>query len=147
MNRVIHFELSMDNPERAIKFYSDVFGWDSQKWDGPMEYRMITTGPDNQPGICGGLSKREEDDRVVHTIEVEYLDAVVDQNKRNGGTVVMGKSPIPQRRVVCPLRRSREQSSGSDAARSKRSIIQVARLAWVDRFAGSPRRVSIRPES
>ena len=44
MSRVIHFELSMDNPERAIKFYSDVFGWDSEKWEGPMDYWMISTG-------------------------------------------------------------------------------------------------------
>ena len=35
MPRVIHFELSADDPARAVKFYDEVFGWKTQKWDGP----------------------------------------------------------------------------------------------------------------
>ena len=31
-NRITHFEIQAENPERAIKFYTDVFGWDFQKW-------------------------------------------------------------------------------------------------------------------
>src|SRR4051812_15755751 len=35
MPRVIHFEISADEPERAARFYADVFGWEVTKWDGP----------------------------------------------------------------------------------------------------------------
>ena len=46
MPRVIHFEINVDNPERATKFYADTFGWQFQKWGGPTEYWLVTTGPD-----------------------------------------------------------------------------------------------------
>ena len=44
MPRPCHFDLTADEPERAMKFYKDVFGWKFEKWDGPMEYWMVTTG-------------------------------------------------------------------------------------------------------
>ena len=34
MSRVIHFDLSADNPERAAEFYEKVFGWKVNKWGG-----------------------------------------------------------------------------------------------------------------
>jgi predicted enzyme related to lactoylglutathione lyase len=39
MPKVIWFEIPADDPERAIKFYEDVFGWKIEKWDG-----LLTTG-------------------------------------------------------------------------------------------------------
>ena len=58
MPRIVHFDIPSDNPERAQKFYSQVFGWKFDKWNGPMEYWMVNTGDDKQPGINGGLGKR-----------------------------------------------------------------------------------------
>ena len=34
MPRVVHFEISADDPERAVKFYQKVFSWEIKKWDG-----------------------------------------------------------------------------------------------------------------
>ena len=42
-----------------------------------MEYWMVTTGPENEPGINGGLGKRQTDNRTVDTIDVRDLDAVL----------------------------------------------------------------------
>ena len=53
MPRPIHFEIPAENPQRAIDFYTKVFGWTIKKWDGPMEYWMITTGKSPEPGIDG----------------------------------------------------------------------------------------------
>jgi predicted enzyme related to lactoylglutathione lyase len=53
MRRIVHFDLPADDPNRAQKFYSEVFGWKFAKWDGPMEYWMITTGDEKEPGING----------------------------------------------------------------------------------------------
>jgi uncharacterized protein len=58
MPRVVHFEIHVGDPDRAINFYEKCFGWTFQKWDGPMPYWLITTGPDDQPGINGGLVPR-----------------------------------------------------------------------------------------
>ncbi len=49
MPRPIHFEIPADDPDRAIAFYRDVFGWKFQKWEGPMPYWLITTGKTASP--------------------------------------------------------------------------------------------------
>lgn len=75
MPRVVHFEINVDEPERAVKFYSDVFGWKIQKWEGSIEYWLITTGSSDEPGIDGGLMKREEPSATtVNTIDVSSVD-------------------------------------------------------------------------
>ena len=58
MPRVVHFEIHAGDPARAINFYERVFGWTFLKWDGPMPYWLVTTGPDAEPGINGGLHER-----------------------------------------------------------------------------------------
>ena len=101
MPRVVHFEIHAGNPERAIKFYKSVFGWTFQKWEGPMPYWLVTTGPDTEPGINGGLLPRqgEIDGQAVIayvcTIGVESIDASVSAAESNGGTVVVPKMAVP----------------------------------------------------
>ena len=58
MPRVVHFEIHADDPERAISFYQSVFGWQFQKWEGPLEYWMIITGPGINEGTPGILTTR-----------------------------------------------------------------------------------------
>ena len=77
MPRVIHFEIVADKPERAIKFYKEVFGWEFNKWNGPQEYWLVKTGEDSQPGINGGLTPKMNQgsngntgSRVTNTIDV-----------------------------------------------------------------------------
>jgi predicted enzyme related to lactoylglutathione lyase len=38
MPRPNHFDMTAENPERAMNFYKDIFGWKFEKWNGPMEY-------------------------------------------------------------------------------------------------------------
>jgi predicted enzyme related to lactoylglutathione lyase len=96
MPRPIHFDLTADNPERAIKFYSSVFGWKFEKWDGPMEYWMAATGDDKEPGINGGLTKRGETGMPnMNTIGVSSVDKFSKAIQDNGGKVLMPKTPIP----------------------------------------------------
>ena len=95
MARIVHFDLSGDNPEKLIPFYQRIFKWKFEKWEGPMEYWMVTTGPDSEPGINGGLSKRQRDNLVVNTMGVEDIDAVIKQIKESGGKIVTEKAAIP----------------------------------------------------
>lgn len=96
MPRPIHFDMTADNPERAVKFYQSVFGWKFEKWDGPMEYWMCTTGDKSEPGINGGLSKRGESGMpAMNTIGVANVDEFSKKVASSGGKVVMPKSPIP----------------------------------------------------
>ena len=56
MPRVVHFEICADEPDRAVEFYQSVFDWEIRRWDGPLEYWLIITGEDGEPGINGGVS-------------------------------------------------------------------------------------------
>jgi predicted enzyme related to lactoylglutathione lyase len=92
MPRVVHFEISANDPEKVIAFYKKVFG----KWEGPMEYWLITTGEDSEPGINGAFFRpRETFSGTVNTIEVADLDAAMEKVKANGGLVVVEKMAIP----------------------------------------------------
>ena len=96
MPRPIHFDLTVDNPERAMKFYKDIFGWKFEKWDGPMEYWMVTTGDEKEPGINGGLAKKSETGMPnMNTIGVSSVDKFSKIIQDNGGKVLMPKTPIP----------------------------------------------------
>ncbi len=96
MPRPIHFEISADEPTRAVKFYQDVFGWKIEKWNGPMEYWMVMTGEQNQPGIDGGLMRREKPfPPTTNTIDVPSVDDFIAKILKSGGKVVRPKMPIP----------------------------------------------------
>lgn len=96
MPRVIHFEMVADNPERAAKFYTDTFGWKVEKWEGPMEYWLISTGPEEEPGIDGGMARRsEEASGTENTIGVDSVDEAVAKVEANGGQIIRPKSAVP----------------------------------------------------
>ena len=96
MPRVVHFEFPADNPERAAKFYQDVFGWKIDKWEGPVDYWLITTGTDEQPGINGALMRRPADDTGIrNVVEVGSVDESMQAVKESGGQVVMPKMAVP----------------------------------------------------
>jgi uncharacterized protein len=66
MNRIIHFEIGAGNPGRAAKFYSAVFGWSINEWvmlgvqmKDENRYWLVTTGPENEPGVNGGIVFRQ----------------------------------------------------------------------------------------
>jgi predicted enzyme related to lactoylglutathione lyase len=100
MPRPIHFDLKADNPERAINFYREVFGWKFEKWEGgPMEYWMVITG-DNQkePGINGGLSRKDPGRHDMHnmnTVRVSSIDKFSKMIQDKGGKIVTPKTGIP----------------------------------------------------
>lgn len=94
MPRVIHFEIGADNPERAVKFYKDVFAWEFQKFP-PMEYWLATTGKAPEPGIDGAIMPRESKQAVINTIGVPSLAKALAAIKEAGGNVVQEKTTIP----------------------------------------------------
>jgi predicted enzyme related to lactoylglutathione lyase len=96
MSRVIHFEIPAAEPERAAAFYKQVFGWSIEKWPGPMEYWMVTTGADGAPGINGGLLKKQAPTTATtNTIGVDSVEKAIAAVKSAGGKLVMPKTPIP----------------------------------------------------
>jgi predicted enzyme related to lactoylglutathione lyase len=101
MPRVIHFEIVADNPERAMKFYKEVFGWEFNKWDGPQDYWLVKTGEDSEPGINGGLTPKTNQGsgntggRITNSIDVPSIDEFSNKISMEGGKVLSPKMPIP----------------------------------------------------
>lgn len=96
MNRFVHFELVTKDPEKTARFYREVFGWEIQKWEGPVEYWLVTSGGMDTPGINGGLMVADPVmNGTINTIEVEDIDAAIEKVKAHGGEVVLEKAAIP----------------------------------------------------
>ena len=96
MAKVIHFEIPVDNPERAVRFYQAVFGWKIEKWQGPTDYWLATTGADTERGINGALTHRQAGfESTVNTLEVPSVDDLTAKVVAGGGSIVMEKSAIP----------------------------------------------------
>lgn len=101
MPRVVHFEIHAEDPERAVRFYSALFGWSFQSWGGPMDYWLVTTGPDDQPGINGGMVRRmgaidgQAVIAYVCTVDVASVDESLEQAVGLGGQVALPKMPVP----------------------------------------------------
>lgn len=110
MNRIIHFEIHAEDPERAVTFYHEVFGWEIREWVIPgvemkdeNRYWFVITGPENEPGINGGLVFRrgpppqegQPFNAYVCTIGVADVDRSVDLVKKAGGSIIFPRMGIP----------------------------------------------------
>jgi hypothetical protein len=96
MPRVIHFEICVDDPERAIKFYKDVFGWKIGKWGGPLDYWLVEAGEGKEPGINGALMRRMDPRATtINTISVPSVDEFIKKIGKSGGKMVTKKEAIP----------------------------------------------------
>lgn len=91
MARVVGFELNSQDPEKAAEFYSKVFGWEvgEPHWD----YREVTTGNGEEPGLNGGIAKGPQDypfgTRIQ--IEVDSIEESIAAAKNNGAVIVRDK--------------------------------------------------------
>jgi uncharacterized protein len=96
MNRFTHFELVTKDLEKTAEFYRQVFGWDVQKWEGPVDYWLVTSGDASTPGINGGLMLQNGPfNGTINTIEVEDIDAAITRVKQHGGKMIFEKNVIP----------------------------------------------------
>ncbi len=104
MSRVVHFEIQVDDLERAKQFYAEVFGWTYEDY-GAMTgtpYWGITTGPGDQPGINGGILQRpvpapgpeQGTNAYVCTMQVDDYDATERKILDAGGQVALPKAAL-----------------------------------------------------
>jgi predicted enzyme related to lactoylglutathione lyase len=101
MGRVVHFEIHAADPDRAERFYKRVFAWEIRRWEGaPVDYRLITTGADGEPGINGAIVERRGavDGKAVTafvcTVSVDDLAAVEAAVPEAGGEQVVDRQEL-----------------------------------------------------
>lgn len=105
MGRPIHFEIHVDDMERAKTFYGEVFGWtfeDYSQYAG-MPYFGAVTGAADEPGINGALMQRrgaapapgQPMNGFACTMGVEDYDASEARILAHGGQVALPKYALP----------------------------------------------------
>ena len=105
MDKVVHFEITFDDQQRAKEFYGSVFDWDlsdNDMGDGVV-YTTATTVPiddkmmPTEPGaINGGFTSRgSETPAPVITIGVDSIDDTLKKVEAGGGSTVTPRTPIP----------------------------------------------------
>lgn len=105
MNPVVHFEMPYHNRDRAARFYSEAFGWKTDKLGADMgHYVVVTTAEiDAKPGapagaINGGLYETKPDWPAQYpsvVIAVEDMAAAMARVTQAGGEVLGEPMLIP----------------------------------------------------
>jgi predicted enzyme related to lactoylglutathione lyase len=98
---IVHFEIPVDDEERAGKFYSSAFGWEVNPMP-EMSYTMVKTTPTDDKGmpstpgsINGGMFRREGNiTSPVVTVDVDDIDAALEKIGSLGGSTVLPRQEV-----------------------------------------------------
>jgi uncharacterized protein len=95
--KVIHFEIPADDLERAVNFYRKVFGWIIDKYGGgAMNYWLVTTGDNQEPGINGAIAEKDEiHPSTINTVSVPSFEVAISKIEDACGKVLMPKMAVP----------------------------------------------------
>jgi predicted enzyme related to lactoylglutathione lyase len=103
MDKVVHFEIPVDDADRARGFYGSVFEWGLQPMEA-YDYTLALTTPvddktqmPTEPGaINGGLTPRAAETpapRIV--ISVDSIDESLKKVEAEGGTTLSPRAEMP----------------------------------------------------
>ena len=93
-NPVAWFEIMGPDPEQTVKFYSELFGWQTQTLEGG--YTTVDTSGGG--GINGGLGKSDDGQSTLKVyVLVDDLQATLDKAGTLGGSTVV---PVTEMNVV-----------------------------------------------
>ncbi|MDB4939811.1 MAG: lactoylglutathione lyase [Candidatus Doudnabacteria bacterium] len=97
MNAPSYFEIQVEDTQRAVNFYQEIFGWKFTKDENiPIEYWRIET-----EGARGGLLKRPVSkptpsgtNAFVCSMEVKGFDSVSEKILQLGGQIALPKFAV-----------------------------------------------------
>ena len=81
-----------------MRFYSDVFGWFVEKWQGPEDYWNCSTGEEDEPGINGAIMRRPADAAAAGRSSRSASTTSTTRSTASSGRaaqVVQGRRTIP----------------------------------------------------
>ena len=104
MARVVHFEITADDPERAADFYGKVFGWTTSDMGAEYGgYRIFNVG---ETGIAG-LMTLPNDSAQPHWqpyVAVGDVDAATTKAQEVGGSTLVEPMDVPKVGRIAVLR-------------------------------------------
>jgi predicted enzyme related to lactoylglutathione lyase len=107
LDKVVHFEIPVDNVERAQKFYKNAFDWAINPVP-ELKYTLVNTVevdqmnmPKETGAINGGIMQRGDTIKCpVLTISVQDIDKAIKKIEALGGKIVQGKMEVPNMGVT-----------------------------------------------
>ena len=98
MPTVTHFDIPVDDPDRAQSFYQNVFGWNMKKVSNPVTGRDLwmceTEDEGGNKGISGGMMRRDSLHTVTNYISVTSIDEYISKIEQAGGKTSVPKTKI-----------------------------------------------------
>lgn len=105
MGKLVHFEIHVEDMDRAKKFYGEVFGWKFEDWSefAGIPYFGAVTGDEDEHRIDVALMQRQSPppeqnqplNGYVCTIGVEDYNAIEAKILDHGGVVALPKYGLP----------------------------------------------------
>jgi len=99
MNPVVHFEMPAENQDRMVKFYTNVFGWNTQNM-GPDfgNYVVVSTSETGEnrmpksPGMINGgfFEKTKDNQHPSVVIAVDDIKEAMKKVEEAGGKILGG---------------------------------------------------------
>jgi predicted enzyme related to lactoylglutathione lyase len=94
-HKIVHFEIPADDPERAVRFYNDLFGWNIQKDTSMGDFPYWFFHTSSTPGEGGGLMNRMHPGQGVTVyINVESVDEYAAKAQSLGAEIVVPKMAV-----------------------------------------------------
>lgn len=93
--QITHIEFPADDTDRAQKFYSGIFGWEFQSYEGLGRYYLFDTGSIESAGGAIGMRGESTGEKLRIYVTVDSIDAALAKVPGLGGKVVEPKTEIP----------------------------------------------------
>ncbi|HEX3722847.1 MAG TPA: VOC family protein [Nitrolancea sp.] len=91
-NPIVHWEITGTNGKQLQEFYGKLFDWNIDA-NNPYDYGMVDTKVAG--GVNGGVGPSQHGNLVTIYVEVDDLQAALDQAESMGGKTVMPPMEIP----------------------------------------------------
>jgi predicted enzyme related to lactoylglutathione lyase len=93
---IIWFEIPADQPARAKRFYSQLFGWKINAMPGMKDYWHIDTGGDDATPDGGMMTRKYPGQAITNYVNVPSVTRAMAKVKQLGGIVWMPKTAVPE---------------------------------------------------
>jgi predicted enzyme related to lactoylglutathione lyase len=93
--RIVWFEIPVDDPKRAQKFYRTLFGWKIKKFPGMKDYWHIDTGGGDDTPDGGLMARKHPQQPITNYVFVDSVDASAAKVEKLGGKVCLAKTAVP----------------------------------------------------
>jgi predicted enzyme related to lactoylglutathione lyase len=94
-HRIVHVEFQVNDVQKAMQWYADLFGWQTE-YDATTNYGMFKTESDNPIG--GGFNLiTEHPVGTVAYVETDDLQGMLKKAQEMGARLIQDETPIPGR--------------------------------------------------